>query len=76
MLNAALIIGSTRPNRFADVPARWIESGARARQGRYTEPAAEAWRLKIGTYDAEDLRGTAIELHNALKIARLAATGE
>lgn len=79
MLNVALIVGSTRPNRFADIPARWIESGARARrdlrldvldlrehplplfnepapvtytEGRYTEPAAEAWRLKIGTYDA------------------------
>lgn len=79
MLDVALIVGSTRPNRFADIPARWIESGARARrdlrldvldlrehplpffnepapaiytEGRYTEPAAEAWRLKIGTYDA------------------------
>ena len=27
----ALIVGSTRPNRFADAPARWIEAGARAR---------------------------------------------
>jgi NAD(P)H-dependent FMN reductase len=24
----ALIVGSTRPNRFADVPARWVEDGA------------------------------------------------
>jgi NAD(P)H-dependent FMN reductase len=24
----ALIVGSTRPNRFADVPARWVENGA------------------------------------------------
>lgn len=24
----ALIVGSTRPNRFADVPARWVEEGA------------------------------------------------
>jgi NAD(P)H-dependent FMN reductase len=24
----ALIVGSTRPNRFADVPARWVERGA------------------------------------------------
>jgi NAD(P)H-dependent FMN reductase len=30
-LNIALIIGSTRPNRFADAPARWIEDGAKAR---------------------------------------------
>jgi len=27
----ALIVGSTRPNRFADVPARWIADGAAAR---------------------------------------------
>src|SRR5258708_30862616 len=26
----ALIVGSTRPNRFADVPARWVELGAAA----------------------------------------------
>jgi NAD(P)H-dependent FMN reductase len=31
MLKIALIVGSTRPNRFADVPARWIVEGARAR---------------------------------------------
>jgi NAD(P)H-dependent FMN reductase len=24
----ALIVGSTRPNRFADLPARWVEEGA------------------------------------------------
>jgi NAD(P)H-dependent FMN reductase len=28
MLNLALIIGSTRPNRFADIPAKWIIEGA------------------------------------------------
>lgn len=28
MLKLALIIGSTRPNRFADIPARWIVEGA------------------------------------------------
>jgi NAD(P)H-dependent FMN reductase len=27
----ALIVGSTRPNRFADVPARWIEQGSAER---------------------------------------------
>jgi NAD(P)H-dependent FMN reductase len=32
MLKIGLIVGSTRPNRFADVPARWIEDGA-ARRG-------------------------------------------
>jgi NAD(P)H-dependent FMN reductase len=79
MLSVALIVGSTRPNRFADTPARWIAAGAAERQdfkldvldlrelnlpffnepaapiyteGRYSEPAAEAWRIKIGRYDA------------------------
>ena len=31
MLKLALIIGSTRPNRFADIPAKWIVEGARER---------------------------------------------
>jgi len=31
MLKIGLIIGSTRPNRFADVPARWVAEGARQR---------------------------------------------
>lgn len=31
MLKLALIIGSTRPNRFADVPAKWILEGAKDR---------------------------------------------
>lgn len=31
MLKFALIVGSTRPNRFADVPARWIADAANAR---------------------------------------------
>jgi NAD(P)H-dependent FMN reductase len=79
MLNVALIVGSTRPNRFADIPAGWIVAGAETRsdfgldvldlrehrlpffnepaapiytEGRYSEPAAEAWRRKIGRYDA------------------------
>jgi NAD(P)H-dependent FMN reductase len=30
-LRIALIVGSTRPNRFADVPARWIAEGAAVR---------------------------------------------
>ena len=30
-LKLALIIGSTRPNRFADVPARWVADGAAER---------------------------------------------
>jgi NAD(P)H-dependent FMN reductase len=32
MLNIALIVGSTRPNRFADHPARWIQEGASERR--------------------------------------------
>jgi NAD(P)H-dependent FMN reductase len=31
LLKIALIIGSTRPNRFADIPARWIQEGAAGR---------------------------------------------
>jgi NAD(P)H-dependent FMN reductase len=31
MLKLALIVGSTRPNRFADVPAKWIADAAAAR---------------------------------------------
>lgn len=79
MLNVALIVGSTRPNRFSDHTARWVAEAAKARsdlkldvldlrdyplpfynepmpplytQGAYSEPAAEAWRKKIGEYDA------------------------
>lgn len=31
MLKVGLIIGSTRPNRFADTPAKWLVEGAAAR---------------------------------------------
>jgi NAD(P)H-dependent FMN reductase len=31
MLKVGLIIGSTRPNRFADTPARWLVDGASVR---------------------------------------------
>lgn len=31
MLKIALIVGSTRPNRFADTPVAWIQEGAAAR---------------------------------------------
>ncbi len=31
MLKFAMIIGSTRPNRFADIPAKWIVDGATKR---------------------------------------------
>lgn len=102
MLKIALIVGSTRPQRFADVPARWIAQGAAARQdlrletldlrdydlplyrepmsplmsnGVYTDPAAEAWRRKIGEFDgyiatvAEYNHGPTAVLKNALDSA-------
>jgi NAD(P)H-dependent FMN reductase len=79
MLQIGLIIGSTRLNRFADTPARWLVEGAAARSdlrltvldlreielplfsesappaytgGVYTRPEAEAWRKRIGEFDA------------------------
>jgi NAD(P)H-dependent FMN reductase len=102
MLRFALIVGSTRPNRFADHSARWIAAGAASRadfeldvldlrehplpffnepappvysQGRFSEPAAEAWRNKIGAYDgfiatvAEYNHGPTAVLKNALDSA-------
>jgi NAD(P)H-dependent FMN reductase len=79
MLKVGLIVGSTRPNRFADIPVRWLVEGASARRdlqltvldlhdfrlpflnepaspmvtgGVYTEPEAEAWRKRVGEFDA------------------------
>jgi NAD(P)H-dependent FMN reductase len=79
MLKVGLIVGSTRPNRFADTVAPWVVEGAAGRQdmelstldlrdfrlplfnepappaytvGVYTEPAAEAWRQRVGAFDA------------------------
>lgn len=104
MLNLALIIGSTRPQRFADTPANWIVEGARSRTdfalsvldlrdqglplfeepasplftgGAYSNPAAEAWRHKIGEYDgfivtaAEYNHGPTAVLKNAFDSAFL-----
>jgi NAD(P)H-dependent FMN reductase len=78
MLNFALIVGSTRPSRFADIPANWTAAGAADRdefkldvldlreqclpffnepaaplstEGCFTEPQAEAWRLRLAAYD-------------------------
>jgi NAD(P)H-dependent FMN reductase len=31
MLKVGLIVGSTRPNRFADTPVQWLVEGASAR---------------------------------------------
>src|SRR6266851_9681038 len=33
MLKVGLIVGSTRPNRFADIPVPWLVEGASARRG-------------------------------------------
>ena len=79
MLKAGLIVGSTRPNRLADTPVKWLVEGAAARTdlrlevldlrdhrlpflnepaspaytgGVYTQPEAEAWRKRIGEFDA------------------------
>ncbi|MGK6317970.1 NADPH-dependent FMN reductase [Sphingomonas sp. DT-204] len=104
MLDIALIIGSTRPNRFADTPANWIVEGAKDRNdlkltvldlrdqglplfeepasplftgGAYSNPAAEAWRHRIGRFDgyiataAEYNHGPTGALKNALDSAFL-----
>jgi NAD(P)H-dependent FMN reductase len=79
MLKVGMIVGSTRPNRFADTPVQWLVEGASARSdlrltvldlrdyrlpffnepasplytnGAYAEPEAEAWRKRIGEFDA------------------------
>ena len=79
MLKVGMIVGSTRPNRFADKVTPWVVERAAARSdlrlsvldlrdhplpflnepappmatgGVYTEPAAEAWRKRIGEFDA------------------------
>ena len=102
MLNIALIVGSTRPNRLADKVAPWVVEKAKARSdftlevldlrdaklplfnepasplftgGSYTEPAAEAWRHKIGAFDgylctvAEYNHGPTAALKNAFDSA-------
>lgn len=104
MLKVGLIVGSTRPQRFADIPVRWLKEGAAARRdfelevldlrdhplpmfeepvppaqtgGVYSSPAAEAWRRKIGEYDAfivtaaEYNHGPTAVLKNALDSAFL-----
>ncbi len=79
MLKVGLIVGSTRPNRFAEIPVPWLVEGASARRdlqltvldlrdarlpffnepaspaytgGVYAQPEAEAWRRRIGEFDA------------------------
>jgi NAD(P)H-dependent FMN reductase len=45
MLKVGLIVGSTRPNRFADVPVQWLVEGASARSD-----------LRLTVLDLRDLR--------------------
>jgi NADPH-dependent FMN reductase len=42
MLKIGMIVGSTRPNRFADTPAKWLLDGAAAR----TDLKLEALNLR------------------------------
>jgi NAD(P)H-dependent FMN reductase len=102
MLKVAVIVGSTRPNRFADKPVQWLVEGAAARSdlqlevldlrdcklpffnepapphytgGVYSQPEAEAWRKRIGEFDAfiatvaEYNHGPAAVLKNAFDSA-------
>jgi NAD(P)H-dependent FMN reductase len=102
MLKVAVIVGSTRPNRFADKPVQWLGEGAAARSdlqlevldlrdhklpffnepvspgytgGVYSQPEAEAWRKRIGEFDAfiatvaEYNHGPAAVLKNAFDSA-------
>jgi NAD(P)H-dependent FMN reductase len=104
MLKVGLIIGSTRPNRFADIPAKWTVEGAGKRSdfslevldlrdydlplydeptpqaytgGAYAQPAAEAWRHRVGEFDAfiatvaEYNHGPTAALKNAFDSAQL-----
>ena len=104
MLKVGLIVGSTRPNRFADTPVQWLVEGASARPdlqltvldlrdyrlpffnepaspaytgGVYAQPEAEAWRRRIGEFDAfvatvaEYNHGPTAVLKNAFDSAHL-----
>jgi NAD(P)H-dependent FMN reductase len=59
-LKLALIIGSTRPNRFADVPARWV-SGAAAERSDFTLEVLDLrdWPLPFFDQPASPARGSA-----------------
>jgi NAD(P)H-dependent FMN reductase len=104
MLRVALIVGSTRQNRFADTPVQWLVEGAAARSdlqlevldlrnyrlpfydepvpaaytgGAFSQPEAEAWRHRIGQFDAfiatvaEYNHGATAVLKNAFDSAHL-----
>jgi hypothetical protein len=46
MLKIGMIVGSTRPNRFADTPAKWLLDGATARTDLKLE-ALDLWEYKL-----------------------------
>jgi len=46
MLKIGMIVGSTRPNRFADTPAKWLLDGA----------AAARTDLKLEALDLRDYK--------------------
>jgi NAD(P)H-dependent FMN reductase len=102
MLEIALIIGSTRPKRFADRVTEWVQVASKDRSdfrvstldlrdfplpfleepvppsaagGRYSNPAAEAWRQGLAPFDAfivvaaEYNHGPTAVLKNALDSA-------
>jgi NAD(P)H-dependent FMN reductase len=48
MLKVGMIVGSTRPNRFADIPAQWLIEGASARSDpRHTVLDLREYRLPV-----------------------------
>src|SRR5438874_2358875 len=49
MLKVGLIVGSTRPNRFADTPVQWLVEGASGRRD-----------LQLAVLDLRDYRDGAI----------------
>jgi NAD(P)H-dependent FMN reductase len=58
-LKIALIVGSTRPNRFADVPARWVVEGAAERSDFMLEVLdLRDWTLPFFDQPASPARNT------------------
>jgi NAD(P)H-dependent FMN reductase len=70
MLKIGLIVGSTRPNRFADVPARWIEDGAARRVPRRAAAGQVARRLGPSRHARRALFDNLVWWADALKDAR------
>jgi NAD(P)H-dependent FMN reductase len=62
MLKFGLIVGSTRPNRFAEVPAEWVRAGATERRD---QNAFVGYGGAGGVRAIEQLRSVVIELQMA-----------